>query len=106
MLRGRLSKKRLSQPQAFDERDETLNAVMPGHSSLPRADYVNLSAIPGIHVFLGCSIIRGWPGHLARRRASRFCPAMTSGVISQLRGTDITGGGPMPIGFFGLSDPI
>src|SRR5258708_5888730 len=20
---------------------------------------------------------RGWPGHLARRRASRFCPAMT-----------------------------
>ena len=22
---------------------------------------------------------RGWPGHLARRRASRFCPAMTRG---------------------------
>jgi hypothetical protein len=27
-------------------------AVMPGHSSLPCADCVNLSAIPGIHVFL------------------------------------------------------
>src|SRR5713226_2681340 len=25
--------------------------VMPGHSSLPGADYVNLSALPGIHVF-------------------------------------------------------
>jgi hypothetical protein len=24
--------------------------VMPGHSSLPCADYVNLSALPGIHV--------------------------------------------------------
>src|SRR6266436_10200104 len=23
--------------------------------------------------------IDGWPGHLARRRASRFCPAMTEG---------------------------
>jgi hypothetical protein len=23
---------------------------------------------------------RGWPGHLARRRASRFCPAMTMGM--------------------------
>jgi hypothetical protein len=26
--------------------------VMPGHSSLPCADYVYLSALPGIHVFL------------------------------------------------------
>jgi hypothetical protein len=26
--------------------------VMPGHSSLPCADYVYLSAAPGIHVFL------------------------------------------------------
>ena len=26
--------------------------VMPGHSSLPCADYVYLSAPPGIHVFL------------------------------------------------------
>jgi hypothetical protein len=26
--------------------------VMPGHSSLLRADCVNLSAMPGIHVFL------------------------------------------------------
>ncbi len=25
---------------------------MPGHSSLPYADYVNLSALPGIHVLL------------------------------------------------------
>jgi hypothetical protein len=24
--------------------------VMPGHSSLPCADYVNLPALPGIHV--------------------------------------------------------
>jgi hypothetical protein len=28
------------------------SAVMPGHSSLPCADYVYLSAPPGIHVFL------------------------------------------------------
>ena len=26
--------------------------VMPGHSSLPCADYVYLSALPGIHVFI------------------------------------------------------
>src|SRR4029079_12260787 len=34
--------------------------------------------VPGIHV-LGCSTEerRGWPGHPARRRASRFCPGMT-----------------------------
>jgi len=29
---------------------KTLGFVMPGHSSLPCADCVNLSAIPGIHV--------------------------------------------------------
>jgi hypothetical protein len=27
-------------------------SVMPGHSSLFCADYVNLPAMPGIHVFL------------------------------------------------------
>jgi hypothetical protein len=26
--------------------------VMPGHSSLPCADYVNLPALPGIHVLV------------------------------------------------------
>jgi hypothetical protein len=36
--------------------------------------------VPGIHVFLGC-LRRGWPGHLARRRASRFRPAMTATII-------------------------
>src|SRR6266849_8326743 len=35
--------------------------------------------VPGIHVFaLSKRVRRGWPGHLARRRASRFCPAMTA----------------------------
>jgi hypothetical protein len=29
-----------------------MSSVMPGHSSLPCADCVNLSAVPGIHVFL------------------------------------------------------
>ena len=29
------------------------NLVMPGHSSLPCADYVHLSALPGIHVLAG-----------------------------------------------------
>src|ERR1700730_4551201 len=35
--------------------------------------------VPGIRVFLSSlkKKSRGWPGHLARRRASRFCPAMT-----------------------------
>src|SRR3979411_316242 len=34
--------------------------------------------VPGIHVFLSSLKKKscGWPGHLARRRASRFCPAM------------------------------
>jgi hypothetical protein len=43
---------------------------MPGHSSLLCADYVNLSALPGIHVFLSCFIEssgdvdgRDKPGH-------------------------------------------
>ena len=37
--------------------------VMPGHSSLPCADCVNLSAMPGIHVFTAWQQEgRGWPG--------------------------------------------
>src|SRR5450631_4226340 len=60
---------------------------MPGHSGRACADYVNLSAMPGIHVFATGrrEKIRGWPGHLARRRASRFCPAMTqeTSIIAQ-----------------------
>ena len=32
------------------ELSPTFMFVMPGHSSLPFADYVNLSALPGIHV--------------------------------------------------------
>src|SRR5258708_34372865 len=36
--------------------------------------------------FLLCrSIRRGWPGHLARRRAAGFCPAMTMVVSSSRR---------------------
>src|SRR3982074_1525405 len=35
--------------------------------------------VPGIHVFLSSlkKKSRGWPGHLARRRASRLCPGTT-----------------------------
>jgi len=40
----------------------TVKLVMPGHSSLPCADCVNLSAMPGIHVFLCRCPRRGWPG--------------------------------------------
>src|ERR1700716_714584 len=37
--------------------------VMPSHSSLPFADCVNLSAMPGIHVLTESSRQRrGWPG--------------------------------------------
>src|SRR5260370_40067193 len=37
--------------------------VMPGHSSLPCADCVNLSAMPGIHVLAAFKQERrGWPG--------------------------------------------
>jgi len=33
--------------------------------------------VPGIHVLAAFKQERrGWPGRLARRRASRFCPAM------------------------------
>jgi len=33
--------------------------------------------VPGIHVLAALEQERrGWPGHPARRRASRFCPAM------------------------------
>src|SRR3984885_8032650 len=45
---------------------------MPGHSSLPCADCVNLSAMPGIHV-LAQQGRRGWPGR---------SPAMTSLSVS------------------------
>jgi hypothetical protein len=37
--------------------------------------------VPGIHVLAALEKERrGWPGRLARRRASRFCPAMTKKV--------------------------
>src|SRR5258708_34544838 len=36
--------------------------VMAGHSSLPCGDYVNLSALPAIHVVLAAAPFRrGWP---------------------------------------------
>jgi len=36
---------------------------MPGHSSLPSADCVNLSAVPGIHCLTAYQRERrGWPG--------------------------------------------
>src|SRR5207302_5898729 len=54
---------------------------MAGHSSLLRADYVNLSALPAIHAFPCLFQARTWmPGH---RRAEatpsfgRLCPGMT-----------------------------
>src|SRR5260370_25012315 len=54
------------------------DSVKPGHSSLPRADCVNLSAMPGIHVLLQ-PLPEDVDGRaIARRRASRFCPAMTT----------------------------
>src|SRR5215218_4770187 len=35
--------------------------------------------VPAIHVLLSdARLRRGCPGHLARRRASRFCPGMTT----------------------------
>jgi hypothetical protein len=39
---------------------------MPGHSSLPCADYVHLFALPGIHVFIAAKKDvdgRDKPGH-------------------------------------------
>ena len=45
----------------------TVKLVMPGHSSLPCADCVNLSAMPGIHVLAHSSKKdvdgRDKPGH-------------------------------------------
>jgi len=39
--------------------------------------FVMPGLVPDIHVFaFSRQERRGWPGHLARRRASRFCPAM------------------------------
>jgi uncharacterized protein len=43
---------------------------MPGHSSLPCADYVHLSALPGIHVLLGA--VKTWMAGTS--------PAMTENV--------------------------
>jgi hypothetical protein len=54
--------------------------VMPGHSSLPCADCVNLSAMPGIHVSISSGKKdvdgRGEPGHdeLRQASASRLTP--------------------------------
>ena len=49
---------------------------------LHRAASVPLAYVPAIHVFLAATPLRrGCPGHLARRRASRFCPGMTSFTI-------------------------
>src|SRR6266480_7218429 len=44
--------------------------------------------VPGIHVLclMPEGLRRGWPGHLTRRRASRFCPAMTSRVYFEILG--------------------
>src|SRR5713226_1858395 len=40
--------------------------------------------VPGIHVLQrSMKGRRGWPGHLARRRASRFYPVMTASKTSQ-----------------------
>ena len=40
--------------------------------------------VPGIHVFTPIEQERrGWPGRQARRRASRFCPAMTESMGEQ-----------------------
>src|SRR6266480_2369506 len=44
--------------------------------------------VPGIHVLclMPEGLRRGWPGHLTRRRASRFCPAMTPRVYFEVLG--------------------
>src|SRR5450631_3011009 len=45
--------------------------------------FVMAGLVPVIHVILAATPSRrGWPGHLARRRASRFCPAMTMKSIA------------------------
>src|ERR1700722_17768623 len=46
--------------------------------ALSPTKFVMPGLVPGIHVFCRAEVRRGWPGHLARRRASRFRPAMTS----------------------------
>jgi len=46
-----------------------IQLVLPGHSSLPCADCVNLSAMPGIHVLtLHKQERRGWSGIGERKR--------------------------------------
>src|SRR5882724_11737684 len=42
--------------------------------------------VPGIHVLAAAGKGRhGWPGRLARMRASRFCPAMTAEWLCEAR---------------------
>src|SRR5438132_10344040 len=54
--------------------NKTRHALHSGPASPARAHAI----VPGIHVLAALKQERrGWPGHLARRRASRFCPAMT-----------------------------
>src|SRR6266700_4010901 len=45
---------------------------------------------PGIHVFLADPLLRrGCPGHLARRRALRFCQGMTSFLADGFSTADV-----------------
>jgi uncharacterized protein (DUF1330 family) len=67
--------------------------VMPGHSGRPRADCVNLSAMPGIHVLASSRQDVGGrdePGHDGKtnRATAELESAMTVYVIAQLKMTD------------------
>ncbi len=59
---------------------------MPGHSSLSCADCVNLSAMPGIHVFASFKQkhVDGWdkPGHDAKKYLVHFQPGSDEFGIS------------------------
>src|ERR1700694_4506916 len=58
---------------------------------------------PAIHVFLAwCEEGRECPGHLARRRASRFCPGMTSFEIDSVsQGTPMSANNTLHIAVLG-----
>jgi hypothetical protein len=66
---------------------ETVSEITLVTVPLAAFEFVMPGLVPGIDVLSSLKQKRcGWPGHLARRRASRFCPAMTKKAVRRALG--------------------
>ena len=77
-----LSDLAITEPVAFQAIAETATAALAAYAADSNVscslEVVMAGLVPAIHGFLLANAVRrGCPGHLARRRASRFCPGMT-----------------------------